>query len=101
MSLTAPAIERALIGKFRALDSPPPGDRLRTFTSAVPGEDRSAAERLMLRLRVAWSKFAGRTCPRHKTCEVEKKPEPATVNVNGPLPAVAEGGVRLLMDGSG
>ncbi|MGA2723439.1 MAG: hypothetical protein ABSG79_13635 [Bryobacteraceae bacterium] len=87
----------ALIVKGAPVDVTPP---LVTVIVAVPAE----AIRLLVTVAVNWvtlKNVVTSTVPFHCTTAPAANPLPFTVNVNSPPPAVADGGLKLLIVGRG
>src|SRR5882724_6152999 len=89
-----------LIARACALEVPPPGAVLSTVTVAVPAAAMSLAEIAA----VNWlldTNVVVRFAPFQRTTEVETKPVPFTVRVNGGPPAATDVGLSAVVVGTG
>ena len=82
------------------LETPPPGEGLRTATLAADAEAMSVAEIEAVR-RTLLMNVVGRSEPFQVTEEVAVNPEPVSVSVNALPPTVAELGLSPLKNGAG
>lgn len=90
----------ALIVKFSAVVTPPPGVGVKTVTCAVP----ALAIRLAVTCAVncvAPTNVVDRSCPFHRTFELATKLVPVAVNTKAAAPAVAEFGLMPVSVGAG
>jgi hypothetical protein len=89
-----------LIMKESADDMPPPGEGFTTITLAVPADVMSAAVIAAVTI-VLLTNVVVRIEPFHCTVELLRRLVPFTVSVNAALPAIAEDGLKLDIDGTG
>jgi hypothetical protein len=89
-----------LIVKVRALEVPPPGEGVNTFTCAVPARAMSEAGISAVNF-VAKTNVVERPAPFHCTTELVTKLLPLTVSVNPGVLAMRDDGLRLETVGTG
>ena len=89
-----------LIVKACPAEVPPPGAELSTVTVTVPPSRRSPAAIDAVSCAVLTNVVA-RSAPFHRTTDVETKPLPLTVSVNGAPPAVVLDGATEPIEGAG
>lgn len=86
--------------KTTAFEVPPPSAGLVTVTEGVPAVATSLARIAAVSL-FALTKVVTLATPLKLTVEPLMKPEPFTVSVNAPEPAVALAGCRVVITGTG
>ena len=86
--------------KLKALETPPPGVRLKTVTLAVPVTAMSVAE-IDAVSRVSLAKVVVRALPFHRTTASLTKFVPVTCRVKATTQTVAEFGLMLVTVGTG
>src|SRR6267142_3239408 len=92
--------ETRLMTKLTELDVPPPGGGLNTVTCATAASSRSVAGISALN-SVAETYVVARLAPFQRTTELATKLVPVTVSVNPSEPTVTDGGLRLVIVGTG
>ena len=90
----------SLTVKVRATEAPPPGVGLKTVTGTVPADAMSVVCTVAFNW-VEETRVVERPVPFHCTTELELKPVPFMVSVNGALAVRTVAGLMLVVVGSG